>query len=73
MINWKECPDVETKPDVMSGQAVIRGTRIPAQGVVDNAYDGYSPERIAAEIYEGLPVDAARRVIDFARKARDEV
>jgi hypothetical protein len=32
-----------------------------------------SMERIAAEIYEGLSVDAARRVIEFARKARNEV
>jgi uncharacterized protein (DUF433 family) len=55
MINWKECPDVETKPNVMSGEPVVKGTRISAQSVVDNADDGYSPERIAAEIYEGLP------------------
>jgi uncharacterized protein (DUF433 family) len=69
MINWRDCPDVETRPDVMSGKPVVKGTRIPAQAVIDNADDGYTPERIAAEIYEGLSVDAARRVIAFARKA----
>jgi uncharacterized protein (DUF433 family) len=70
MIYWKECPDVETTPDVMSGKAVVKGTRILAQGVVDDASDGYTPERIAAEIYEGLSVDAARRIIELARKPR---
>jgi uncharacterized protein (DUF433 family) len=71
-IDWKQCPDVEAKPDVMSGVPVIRGTRIPVQAVVDNADDGYTPERIAVEIYEGLPIEPARRVIEFARKARHE-
>ena len=61
---------MERKPDVMSGQWVIRGTRVLAQAVIDNADDGYTAEQIAAEIYDGLPVEPARRVIAFARKAK---
>jgi hypothetical protein len=26
MIDWSRCPDVESKPDVMSGAFVVRGT-----------------------------------------------
>ena len=70
MIDWSKCPDVERRTDVMSGQWVVRGTRIPAQAVLDNADDGFTPEQIAAEIYDGLPVEPARRVIAFARKAK---
>jgi len=70
MIDWSKCPDVERKPDTMSGQWVVRGTRVPAQAVLDNADDGFTPEQIAAEIYDGLPVEPARRVIAFARKAK---
>ena len=55
----------------MSGTWVIKGTRIPAQGVIDNADDGYSAEQIAAEIYDGLPIESARRVIDFAKRMRE--
>jgi hypothetical protein len=36
--------------------------------VIDNADDGYTPEQIAAEIYEGLPVERARRIIAYAGK-----
>lgn len=70
MIDWSQCPDVESVPGKVSGAWVIRGTRIPAQAVVDNADDGFTPEQIASEIYDGLPVEPARRVIAFARRAR---
>jgi uncharacterized protein (DUF433 family) len=70
-IDWSQCSDVESVPGRMSGAWVIKGTRIPAQAVVDNADDGYSAERIAAEIYDGLPVEPARRVIAFAKRIRE--
>jgi uncharacterized protein (DUF433 family) len=68
MIDWKDCPDVEQIPGKVSGQWLIKGTRILAQGVLDNAEDGFTPEQIAAEIYEGLPVERARRVIAYAKQ-----
>jgi len=70
MVNWTLCPDVESNPEIMSGAFVVRGTRVPAQAVIDNADDGYTAEQIAAEIYDGLPIEPAQRVIAFARKAR---
>jgi uncharacterized protein (DUF433 family) len=69
MIDWSACEDVERTLGKVSGQWLIRGTRIPAQAVIDNAADGFTAEQIAAEIYEGLPVEPARRVIEFAKKA----
>lgn len=67
-IDWTRCEDVESKPDVMSGAFVVRGTRIPAQAVVDNADDGYTPEQIVKDIYPSLPLEPARRIIAFARE-----
>jgi uncharacterized protein (DUF433 family) len=69
MIPWKDCPDVERTPGKVSGRWVVKGTRIPAQAVLDNAADGFTPEQIATEIYDGLPVELARRVIAFATRA----
>jgi uncharacterized protein (DUF433 family) len=66
-IDWSGCPDVERVPGKVSGQPVVVGTRILAQGIIDNAED-YTAEEIASEIYEGLDVQRARRIIDYARK-----
>ena len=68
MIDWRSCAEVESKPDVMSGAFVVRGTRVLAQAVIENADDGYSAEQIVTEIYPSLPVETARRVIAFARR-----
>jgi len=68
MILWKDCPDVERTPGKVSGRWVVKGTRIPAQAVLDNAADGFTPEQIVAEIYPSLPLDRAKRVIAFASK-----
>jgi uncharacterized protein (DUF433 family) len=66
MIDWAKSADVESNPDVMSGAFVVRGTRVPAQAVVDNAEDGFTPEEIVAQIYPSLPLEPTRRIIAFA-------
>jgi uncharacterized protein (DUF433 family) len=67
MTDWSQCPDVERIPGKVSGQWIVAGTRILADGVIENA-DDYSPEEIATEIFPGLGVDRARRIIDYARQ-----
>ncbi|MEO9189974.1 MAG: DUF433 domain-containing protein [Acetobacteraceae bacterium] len=64
---WEDCPDAERIPGKVSGAWLVKGTRIPVQAVLDNAED-FTPEEIAAEIFEGLPVERARRVIAFAKR-----
>jgi uncharacterized protein (DUF433 family) len=66
-MDWSQCPDAERIPGKVSGQWLVKGTRIPVQAVLDNA-DDFTPEEIAGEIYEGLAVDRARRIIAFARQ-----
>jgi uncharacterized protein (DUF433 family) len=66
MIDWSECSDAERIPGKVSGAWLVKGTRIPVQAVLDNAEDGYTPERIVAEIYPSLPLDRATRIIAFA-------
>ena len=65
MIDWSQCPDAERIPGKVSGVWLVKGTRVPVQAVLDNAGDGYSAEEIADGIYDGLPVDRARRIIAF--------
>ena len=65
-IDWSKCDDVESVPGRVSGAWVIKGTRVPAQAVVDNATAGCSPEEIATEIFE-LPLERVRGVLRFAK------
>ena len=65
-IDWSQCEDVESVPGRVSGAWVIKGTRVPAQAVVDNAEAGCSPEEIATEIFE-LPLERVRGVLRFAK------
>jgi uncharacterized protein (DUF433 family) len=66
-MDWSHCADVERIPGKVSGAWLVKGTRIPADAVVDQARAGLTPEEMAEEVYQGLPVDRARRIIDFAR------
>ena len=67
-MDWSKCPDFESKSGVVSGAWVVRGTRVPADAVIDNADDGFTPEEIATEIYPTVPVAAVRQIIAFARQ-----
>jgi uncharacterized protein (DUF433 family) len=66
-IDWSQCDDVESVPDRLSGAWVIKGTRVPAQAIVDNAEDGYTTEQITTEIFDNLPLDRVRGVLRFAK------
>jgi uncharacterized protein (DUF433 family) len=66
-VDWTRSPDVESRPDVMAGAFVVRGTRIPVQAIIDNANDGYSADEIVKEIFPSLPLEPAKRIIAFAK------
>ena len=65
-IDWSKCDDVESVPDRVSGAWVIKGTRVQAQAVVDNAKAGCSAQEIATEIFE-LPLERVKAVLRFAK------
>lgn len=66
-MDWSKCPDVERIPGKVSGQWIVKGTRILADGVIENADDS-TPEEIANELFPGLGVERARRIIEYARR-----
>jgi uncharacterized protein (DUF433 family) len=59
--DWSECPLVEIKPEVQSGAPVLRGTRMPANAIVDNFDYGLSISEIA-EQFE-LPPDRVQAIV----------
>ena len=64
-VDWSKCEDVESVQGRLSGAWVVKGSRVPAQAVVDNARAGCTPEEIAIEIFE-LPPERVRGVLRFA-------
>jgi uncharacterized protein (DUF433 family) len=65
-IDWTQCPDVESVPGRCSGAWVVKGTRILVEGILENADERLMAEEIATEVYDGLEVDRARRILDHA-------
>jgi uncharacterized protein (DUF433 family) len=71
---WNDCPLVSVDPEVVHGEPVFEGTRMPVEIAIDNYYafieiDGLSDEQAIAETLRCFPSipgpDALRTVIAF--------
>jgi uncharacterized protein (DUF433 family) len=67
-IDWSDCPLVEVKPGVQSGAPVLRGTRMPADAIVDNFDYGVSAAEIA-EQFEIRP-ETVEAILAYAQSHR---
>jgi uncharacterized protein (DUF433 family) len=68
-VDCSKCDDVDSVPGKVCGARVIKGTRVPAQAVVDNARAGFTAEQIVTEIFEVVPVERVRAVLRFVKIA----
>jgi uncharacterized protein (DUF433 family) len=66
VMNWRDCPLVEINPRKVSGVPVLKGTRMPVEGILENYADGLPAEEIA-EVFE-VPADSVRALIAYAAK-----
>jgi len=57
--------EIVSDPTVMSGEPVVRGTRVPAQTIVAYLRGGYDARQIF-EDYPSLPVDGIDAVVRWA-------
>ena len=69
-IDWTNCELVERVPGKVSGRPIVRGTRILADTIVQDAELGSSLEEIH-ENYPDLPIGAIQRLISFAYTHRE--
>ena len=70
-MDWSNCDLVEQIPGKLSGQPVVKGTRILAQTIVEDADLGSSVEEIH-ENYPSLPTDRIRKLIAFAHSGQKQ-
>ena len=67
-VDWSQCTLVESNPRVLSGAPVLRGTRMPANAIVDNFDYGMSVAEIS-EQFE-LPPDRVQAILSYAQGHR---
>jgi uncharacterized protein (DUF433 family) len=67
-VDWSECSLVEVKPGVQSGAPVLRGTRMPAEAIVDDFDYGVSVAEIA-EQFEVL-AECIEAILSYAKSYR---
>ena len=63
-MTWEGCEVVERVPGKMSGEPVIKGTRVLADTIISNFESGSSLDEIA-ENYPHVPEETIRKVIAF--------
>jgi uncharacterized protein (DUF433 family) len=71
VLDWSQCPAVESIPGKVSGAWVFRDSRMPVQLVFENLEDGMSIDEIA-EQYD-VTREQVKAVIDFAVRSLDTV
>lgn len=70
-MDWSGCELVEVVPGKVSGQPIIRGTRILADTIVEDHELG-SPIEEIAENYPALSTDSIRALLSFAEAHRSQ-
>lgn len=63
-IDWTDCALVEVIPGKVSGVPLVKGTRMPADGVVENYDSGSLVEEIAYNF--DLSLETVRALVAFA-------
>jgi len=70
-IDWTQCELIEQVPGKVSGQPIVRGTRILPDAIV-NSYDAGEPLEFIHENYPGLSIAQIERLIEFAHARRGQ-
>jgi uncharacterized protein (DUF433 family) len=65
MIDWSNCPVLESAQDRVSGPLVFAGSRVPISALFKNFKDGVTAN---TEIFPGVRLEQVRAVLDFAAK-----
>ena len=69
VLDWSQCPAVESIPGKVSGAWVFKDTRTPVAAIFENLEDGMTID----EVIEQFPVtrDQIKAVLEFAARSLD--
>ncbi|MGQ0531843.1 MAG: DUF433 domain-containing protein [Caulobacteraceae bacterium] len=69
MLDWSQCPALESVPGKVSGAWVFKGTRTPAAVVFENLEDGLTIDEVTEQF--GLSREQVQAVLEFAARSLD--
>jgi len=72
ILDWSQCPAVESVPAKVSGAWVLKGTRMPVPAIFENLEAGANIDDII-EWFDGLDPEQVNAVIEFAARSLDKV
>ncbi len=64
VIDWSDCPLVEVIPGKVSGVPLLKGTRLPANTILENYEGGSAVEEISDNF--DTPVQTVREILSYA-------
>jgi uncharacterized protein (DUF433 family) len=65
MLDWSQCPAVDRHPDVVSGDWVFRGTRVPVRALFENIESGARVDEFL-DWFPGVTREQVDAVLAFA-------
>lgn len=71
VIDWSQCPAVESVPGRLSGAWVLKGTRMPVAAIFENLEAGANIDDIM-EWFAGIDRSMVQAVIEFAVRSLDK-
>lgn len=71
MVDWSQCPVLESIPDKVSGAWVFRGTRVPVSAILKNLKHLTLDQLV--EDFPSVPREQIEAVLDFLARSADPV
>ena len=69
VLDWSQCPAVESVPGKVSGAWVFRGTRLPVATIFENLEDGMTVEEVKEQF--DVTREQINAVLEFAARSLD--
>ena len=69
VLDWSQCPDVESVPGKVSGAWVFKGTRLPVATIFENLEDGLTIEELMEQF--DVTREQITAVLEFAARSLD--
>jgi uncharacterized protein (DUF433 family) len=69
MLDWSQCPAVESVPDRLSGAWVLKDPRMPVAAILENLEAGSDIEEIVDQFH--VDPEQVKAVLEFAARSLD--